>query len=92
MHPIQAPTERSTTFVTQKAIVAQVSGAYISTGMGILQSCKVVEIVSGLNNQVVRKWAKDIYADFFGVLTSLEGMTDDRLDKELESRGGKHPK
>ena len=34
----------------------------------------------------------DIYANFFGILTSLEGMTDDQLDKELESRGGKHPK
>ena len=68
------------------------SGACISTGMWTLQSCKVVEIVSGFNDQVVRKWAKDIYADFFGVLTSLEGMTDDQLDKELESGEGKHPK
>ena len=28
---------------------------------------------------------KEVYADFFGILTSVEDTTDDRLERELES-------
>ena len=92
MHTLQAYTERNTTFVTQKAMSLQMFGACISSGMGILEFCKVAGIATGFNYQVVRKWAKEIYVDFFSILTSLENVTDDRLDKELESGRGKHPK
>ncbi len=92
MHTLQARTERNTTFVTQKSVALQVVGACISTGMGILKSCEVAGIATGFNDQVVRGWAKEIYADFFGVVTSLENVTDEILDMQLESERGKHPK
>ncbi len=92
MHTLQARTERNTTFVTQKSVALQVVGACISTGMGILKSCEVAGIGTGFNDQVVRGWAKEIYADFFGVVTSLENVTDEILDMQLESERGKHPK
>ena len=92
MHTLQAHTERNTTFVTQKAMSLQMFGACISSGMGIMESCKLAGIATGFNNQVVWKWAKEIYVDFFSIQTSLENVTDDRLDKELESGRGKHPK
>ena len=53
--------------------------------MGILESCKVAGIATGFNDKVVWKWAKEIYVDFFGFLTSLEDVTNDRLDKELST-------
>ena len=52
---------------------------------GILESCKVAGIAAGFNDQVVWKWEKEVYVDFFGILTSLEDGTDDRLDKELST-------
>ena len=85
MHTLQTHTVRNTTFVTQKAIALQMFGACISSGMGILESCKVAGIATGFNDQVVWKWAKAIYVDFFGILTSLEDVTEDRLDKELHT-------
>ena len=33
-----------------------------------------------------------MYADFFGILTSVEDATDDRLERELESGLWKHLK
>ena len=82
MHTLQAYTERNTTFVTQKAISLQIFGVCITSGMGILESCKVGGIATGFNYQVVWKWGKDIYVDIFGIV----------LDKQLESGRGKHPK
>ena len=87
-----AYTERNTTFVAQTAISLQMFGACISSVIGILESCKLAGITTGFNYQVVRSWAKEIYVDFFSILTSLENVMDDRLDKELESGKGKHPK
>ena len=57
----------------------------ISYGMGILESFKVAGIATGFNDQVVWKWEKEIYVDFFGILTSLEDVTDDRLDKVVST-------
>ena len=84
MHTLQAYTERNTTFVTQKAISLQMFGACTSSGMGILESCKVAGIATGFNYRGVRKWAMEIYVVFGILLTSLENVTDDGLDKELE--------
>ena len=74
------------TVVTQKAIALQMFGICISSGMGILESCKVAGIPTGFNDQVVWKWEKEIYVDFFGILTSQEDVTGDRLDKKLSTQ------
>ena len=50
-------------------------GACISSGMGILEACRVTGTSMGFSEQV----------DFFGILTSVEDATDDRLERELES-------
>ena len=82
---LQAHTEMNTTFVTQMAIALKMFGACISSCMGIRESCKVAGIAAGFNDQVVWKWTKEVYVDFFIILTSLEDVTDDRLDKELST-------
>ena len=59
-------------------------GACISTGMGVLESCKVAGIASsGPRISMLVRWRPH----FIG-----ECVMDDRFDKELESGRGKHPK
>ena len=48
-------------------------------------TCEVAGIATGFNDQVVWKWAKEFYVDYFGILTSLEDVMDDRLVKELST-------
>ena len=54
-------------------------GAYISSGMGILEACRVAGISMCFSEQVVRRWAKG------GLCSSVEDATDERLERELES-------
>ncbi len=83
MHTLQTHTERNMSFVT-RVVALQ--------GMGILEACKLAGLATGFSDQGIRKWAQEIYADFFGILSSLEDLTDERLDGELASGRGKHPK
>ena len=92
MQTLQSYTERNTTFVIQKAVTLQVFSACVCSGMAILEACSVAATSMGFSAQVVRRWAKDIYADFFVPLTSVEDVTDDRLERELESGRGKNLK
>ncbi len=89
---LQGCTERNTTFATQKATTLHVFGACVHNGMGILQSSKIAATSMGFSCEVVRRWAKEIYVDFFATLTSLEDVTDEVLQQELQSDRGKHPK
>ncbi len=92
MNTLQSCTERSTTFSIQKATSLQVFGACVCSGMGIVQSCKIAATSMGFNCEVVRRWAKETYVDFFAAQSSLENVTDQLLLHELDSDRGKHPK
>ena len=72
MQTLQSYTEHNTSFVVQKSVVIQVYGACI----GILEACRVTGTSMSCS---------EVYADFFGILTSVEDATDDRLERELES-------
>ena len=84
MQTLQSYTERNTSFVVQKSVVIQVYGACISSGMGILEACRVAGTSMGFLNKF-GGGPKEVYADFFGILTSVEDATDERLERELES-------
>ena len=58
MQTLQSYTERNTSFVVHKSVVIQVYGACISSGMGILEACRVVGTSMGFSEQVVRRWTK----------------------------------
>ncbi len=92
MHTLQTRTERNTSFITQKVVALQMFDAYISTGMGILEACKLAGLATCFSDQGIRKWSQEIYADFFGILSSLEDLPDERLDDELVYGRGKHLK
>ena len=62
-------------------------GACISSGMGILDACRVAGTFMGFSEQVLfGVGPKKVYADFFGILTSVEGAAYDRLERELENQ------
>ena len=52
MHTLQA---WNTNLLHKKAVALQMFGACVSSGMGILESCKVVGIDTGFNDQIVWK-------------------------------------
>ena len=58
MQTLQSYTERNTSFVVQKSVVIQVFGECISSGMGILEACRVAGTFMGFSEQVIRRWAK----------------------------------
>ena len=61
-------------------------GHVFLVGIGILEACRVAGTSMGFSEQVVRMWGpKEVYADFFGILTSVEDATNERLERELES-------
>ena len=53
MQTLQSYTERNTSFVVQKSVVIQACG--ISSGMGILEACRVTGTSMGFSEQVVRR-------------------------------------
>ena len=53
MQTLQSYTERNTSFVVQKSVVIQVYGACISSGMRILEACRVTGTSMGFSKQVV---------------------------------------
>ena len=53
----------------------------ISSGMGILEACKVAGTSMGFSDKLFGGGPKEVYADFFGILTSVEDAT----KRELES-------
>ena len=58
MQTLQSYTERNTSFVVKKSAVIQVYGACTSSGMGILEACRVAGTSIGFSEQVVWRWAK----------------------------------
>ena len=75
MQTLQSYTEHNTTFVVQKAVTLQVFSTCVCSGMAIMEACSVAATSMGFSAQVVRRWAKDIYADFFVPLTSVKDVT-----------------
>ncbi len=70
----------------------QVFGAAVCSGMGIVDVCKLSSLATGFNHKVIHRWAHNTFVDFFSPKSSLEDVTDQLLDNELESERGKHPK
>ncbi len=92
LHSLQSFVERNTTLAIQKAIALQIVGAGMTAEMGITESCKLASKATGFCWKVIHRWAADIYVDFFSLISSIDESTDERIQHELESGRGKHPK
>ncbi len=84
--------ERNTTFVIQKTIALHLLAVLLSNGERILDACKQVAVFTSISSEVIRRWAVEIFRDYFGELSSLEDVTDANLEMALSSNRGRHPK
>lgn len=89
---IQEYTERNTTFVMQKAFTIQLFGCLVLQGVGIIAASQYAAACSSFCARTIRIWASNIFVDYFSTATNLDDITDDRLELEIESSRGKHPK
>ena len=66
----------------QKSIALRTFAALVLHKYGIMETCELTSVCTGFS---FRRWAKDIFGDFFFNTSNIDDVTDDKLDKELES-------
>ncbi|ORU94723.1 MAG: hypothetical protein A6F71_09525 [Cycloclasticus sp. symbiont of Poecilosclerida sp. M] len=84
--------ERNTTFTIQKAIALHIFAVSVSNGSGIMTACAQASSFTHFAVEVIRRWAVDVFRDYFGTLSCIEDVTDMSLETELKSSRGRHPK
>ena len=89
MKRIQQYIERNT---SQKAIALQVFSGAVSSGIGILKACDLAATCSCFCARTIRRWAVDIFLDYFSLESNIDDITVERLEMELSSSRGKHIK
>lgn len=73
--------------VIQKAIALHI----ISLGIcSILEACAQAAVFSNFSVEAIKKWAVEIFRDYFSTLSSIEDVTDETLELKLTSSRGKH--
>ena len=92
MQCIQRYTERNTTYVVQKANALQIFAGSVLGGSGIIEALDLAAACTSFAARTIRKWATDVFSDYFALLSCLDDVTDERLEMELESGKGKYPK
>lgn len=81
--------ERNTTFIIQKACALRIFCGCVLSGMGIV---KAAASCTAFSARVIRKWAVEIFRDYFAIISNIDDVTDKSLELELLSNRGKHPK
>ena len=84
--------ERNITFTEQKAMALNIFAVAVSEGDGVLDACKMAAKFTGFNPEVIRRWAMDIFLDFFGSTSNIDDIDDEAMEAELMSSRGKHSK
>ena len=85
MQCIQRYNERNTTFVVQKAYALQIFAGSVLGGSEIIEAFDLAAACTSFAARTIRKWATDVFSDYFGLLSCLDDVTDERLEMELES-------
>ena len=89
---MQNYTERNTTLAVQKSYSLQMFAGLVLNSVGILKACDLVAACTPFAARTVRKWAADMFVCYFSALSSVEDVTDERLELELQSDRGRHSK
>ena len=89
---MQNYTERNTTLAVQKSYSLQMFAGLVLNSVRILKACDLVAACTPFAAHTVRKWAADMFVCYFSALSSVEDVTDERLELELQSDRGRHSK
>ena len=92
MQCIQQYIERNTTFEIQKASALSVFAGAVLSGHGILEACDLASVCTVFAARTIRRWAYEMFGDFFSVVSNIDDITDEVLEMELQSARGRHPK
>ena len=84
--------ERNTIFAIQKACALQIFSGCVCRGTGLLEACDVAAACTTFSARTIRRWATDLFGGYFSFLSTIDDVTDERLELELVSGRGKHPK
>jgi hypothetical protein len=84
--------ERNCSFALLKACALRIFGGCILNGKRIMEAAEMASVCSGFSSTRIRKWAAAVFCDYFGNISNLDDITDDQLNRELESGKGRHPK
>ena len=62
-------------------------------GTKILEACDLAAACTPFSSRTIRRWAKDVFTGYyFSTISNLDDVTDNRLELELMSERGSHPK
>ena len=92
MDSIQGYIERNTMYSIQKACALRIFAGCVLSGHGVVEALDLAAACTPFSSRTIRRWASDLFTDYFLNLSNLDDVTDERLDKELESGRGRHPK
>ncbi len=85
--------EKNTTAEVQKAFALVIFGKCVTTfKMGIIEATEAASKFSGFSGEVIRRWAMNVFAEFFGSVSCVEDVDDEDLIKVLSSKRGCHSK
>ncbi len=84
--------QRNTTFAIQKACALRIVAGSVLSGSAILEACDLAAVCTSFGSRTIRRWATDVFGDYFFLLSNIDDVTDERLELELVSGRGKHPK
>lgn len=84
--------ERNCSFPILKGCALRIFGGCILSGKGILEASEMAATCTGFSSSRIRKWASAVFCGFFSTISNLEDVTDQQLERELESGKGRHPK
>ena len=91
-HCLQEYTERNTSFAVQKATTLQIFAGSVLRGTKIIEACELAAACTPFSSRTIRRWAKDVFNGYFSTISNLDDVTDKRLELELKSEKGSHPK
>ena len=92
MECINGYIERNCSFSLLKGCALRVFATCILSGKGIVEAAELAGICTGFSSSTIRKWGSALFCSYFSTLTNLEDVTDQQLERELESGRGRHPK
>ena len=84
--------ERNTYFAIQKAHALQIFSGAVLSGKKVLEACDLAAASTTFSSRTIRRWASDVFAGYSAVVSSVDDITDERLELELMSGRGSHSK
>lgn len=92
LYCLQQYIERNTIFEVQKAHAISAFAGAVLNGRKILEACDLEATGTLFAARTIRRWASDMFGDFFAHISNIDDITDEKVEMQLCSGRGRHPK